>query len=79
MKRTIFKSYGLLSQEEIKQYTEWAIESEKEFHSDDDFIPNNETIMNCIIEDINLGYEDDKNYNLNKPLNNKIIIDAELF
>lgn len=63
----------MLSQEEIKQYTEWAIESEKEFYSDDDFMPDDETIMNCINEDINLGYEDDKNYNLNKPLNNKIL------
>ena len=73
--KTIFKTYGMLNVQELKQYEIWAIETEQVFNNN--AIPSEETIYKCICEDIDIGLEDEK-YNLDKELEGNILCIASI-
>ena len=74
--KTIFKTYGMLSNQELKQYEAWAIETEQ-YYYDNDKLPSKETIYKCICADIDIGLEDEK-YNLDKELEGNILCIASI-
>ena len=73
----IFTTYGMLSDEDLKNYKLWAIES---IMTNDDTKENitNDEIYKAIQADIEIGYKDDYDFNLNKIIDNKILAIASI-
>lgn len=74
---TIFTTYGMLSSEDLKDYKEWAIESIEADDIEKTSITDDE-LYTAIAEDINVGFEDDYDYNLNKLIDHDIIAIASI-
>lgn len=73
MRNTIFKSYGMLTNEELKEYEKEAITQLNENNQN----INDDDVFNFIIADINFNF-DWEFENLNKQINNKILCIASL-
>ena len=78
--RTIFKSYGMLTSEELKELEKDTIEYLMEEYPEEyeEEYPDDSIIYDYIIDNINFNYEDEYKYNLNTLLPNNIIAIADI-
>lgn len=73
----IFTTYGMLTNKELKEYEDWAKESILTDDIEKETITDVE-IMEAINIDIQIGFEDIYNYDLNRQINNTILAIASI-